>query len=352
MKKNLKTLATRFLALSCAVIFCSTGIIVHADEVTNLEQQTTNLQNQLNKLNNELNSLSSEITTLATQIEEANAAIDKAELDLAAAKLNEEMQYDAMKKRIKFMYETGNPSFLDMICKSEDMGDFLNRTEFVKNVTEYDRNMLAELKEIRADIEEKEATLKEEQANLLTMQESLKTKSNELNTKISSTSSELQASSEALANAKAAQNAAANASGNSSTNSSANSSGNSGSNTSQPATGTTTNDLVLFAAILQCEAGSSNYDALLAVATVIMNRVESPNYPNTLYGVIYQRGQFSPTWNGSLSRVLAKGPASLCYQVAQNALNGKRLDSVRNCYSFNATWTGQTGIVVGGNVFY
>jgi len=335
MKKNFKTLARRLLAMSCAIVFCSTGIAAQADDVSNLEQQTTNLQNQLDKLNNELNSLSSEITTIASQIDEANAEIEKAELDLAAAKLNEEMQYTAMKKRIKFMYETGNPSFLAMICQSKNMADFLNRTEFVRNITEYDRQMLSDLKEIRADIEDKEASLKEEQANLLSMQETLKSKSDELNTKISSTSGELQASAEALANAKAAQNISSE-----------------GSNKPAPPDNISTDDLVLFAAILQCEAGTSNYDALLAVATVIMNRVESSSYPNTIYGVVYQRGQFSPTWNGSLSRVLAKGPASLCYQTAQDALNGSRLSSVRNCYYFNATWTGHQGTVVGGNVFW
>lgn len=341
MKKSFKTLATRFLAIPLAIVFCSTSIIVHADTVSNLEQQTTNLQNQLNQLNNELNSLSSEITTIAKQIDESSASIEKARLDLAAAKLNEEMQYTAMKKRIKFMYETGNPSFLDMICKSSDMADFLNRTEFVKTITEYDRNMLAELKVIRSDIEEKETALENEQAHLLSMQETLKVKSNELQSKISSTSSELQASSEALANAKLAQEVASNTTGNS---------GNS--STTTPSVDVSTNDLVLFAAILQCEAGSSNYDALLAVATVIMNRVESPNYPNTLYEVIYQRGQFSPTWNGSLRRVLAKGPDPLCYSAAQDALNGSRLASVQNCFSFNATWSGKPGIVVGGNVFW
>ena len=348
MKKNLKTLATRFLALSCAIVFCSTSVIVQADDVDRLEQQTTNLQNQLNELNHELNSLSSEITTIALQINEASTAVEKARLDLAAAKLNEEMQYTAMKKRIKFMYETGNPSFLDMICRSKDMADFLNRTEFVKHITKYDRNMLAELKVIRADIEEKETFLKEEQAHLLSMQDTLKTKSSELSAKISSTSSELQASAEALANAKAAQEAASNSSGHNgnSTESSENT------RPAPPSNETATDDLVLFAGILQCEAGTSNYDALLAVATVIMNRVESPNYPNSLYGVIYQRGQFSPTWNGSLSRVLAKGPASLCYQAARDALNGSRLASVQNCFSFNATWTGKQGIIVGGNVFW
>ena len=100
------------------------------------------------------------------------------------------------------------------------------------------------------------------------------------------------------------------------------------------------------------EAGSGGYDGLLAVATVIMNRVESPRYPNTLKGVIYQSGQFSPTWNGSLNRVLERGPSSLCYQVARDALNGKRLSSVSGCYQFRAAYTGHIGTIVGGNVFF
>lgn len=341
MKKKQKSSFLRFLSLSCVVVLCSSGIVSHADEIDTLKQQTSSLENQLNELNSELNSLSSEITDLSTQIAAASDAIAKAELDLTAAKLNEDMQYTAMKKRIKFMYETGNPSFLSMICSSENMADFLSRTEFVKSITQYDRNMLAELKEIRTDIEEKETSLKEEQASLLAMQETMSAKAERLNSLIASTSNELVVSAQALANAQAAQNAASGSSGTSS-----------GTSNSTPTTGTSNDDLVLFAALLQCEAGSSNYDALLAVATVVMNRVSSPSYPNSLYGVIYQRGQFSPTWNGSLSRTLAKGPASLCYQVAQDALNGSRLAAVQNCYYFNASWTGKSGIIVGGNVFW
>ena len=205
-------------------------------------------------------------------------------------------------------------------------------------------------------------------------------KEKELNTKISSTSIKLDASSKELAAAKAAQeaakkalqakqdsyNAAGSQSGESDS-SNKNQSQNPGDNTSnqdnqkpnsdngttqKPPQQSDTSDLVLFAAILECEAGSTDYNALLAVATVIMNRVESPRYPNTLSGVIYQSGQFSPTWNGSLSRVLERGPKPLCYQVARDALNGKRLASVSNCYQFRAASTGHDGIVVGGNVFF
>ena len=146
----------------------------------------------------------------------------------------------------------------------------------------------------------------------------------------------------------------------SSNNSSNNNTSNSGnqkppadnSTTQKPSAPAETSDLVLFAAILECEAGGGGYDGLLAVATVIMNRVESPRYPNTLKGVIYQSGQFSPTWNGSLSKVLNRGPSSICYQVARDALNGKRLASVSGCYQFRAASTGHSGTVVGGNVFF
>lgn len=336
MNKRFNKVASRLLALSLAVLICSSSMLAHADDISKLEQQTANLQNQLYYLNKELNTLSSEITTLTSQIEDVNNGIAKATLDLTAARLNEELQYSAMKKRIKFMYETGHPSFLEMLCDSKNMSDFLNRTEFVKNVTEYDRKMLAELIEIRDDIEKKEISLKEEQASLLVMQETLDAKSQELNVKIASTANDLKVSSDALANAKAALGG----------------SGNTGDTTPTPGYDVSDSDLVLFAAILQCEAGTSNYDALLAVATVIMNRWESSRYPNTLYGVIYQKGQFSPTWNGSLNRVLSRGPVALCYQVARDALNGSRYAAVQHCYFFNASYTGKPGIVVGGNVFW
>ena len=364
MNKKWKARIRRTFALICAAAVCSTapGTTVFAeDSVEDLEEQTSSLQNELDSLNDELTGLSSEISELASRIEETDASVQKAELDLAAARLNEEMQYDAMKKRIKYMYEAGNTSLLEIIFSSKSMGEFLNNTEFVQNVTEYDRNKLEELEQIHNDVKEKEQALLDEQASLQEMQQELSQRQESLNSAIASTSSELDASSEALQAARDAQAAAqaaleaeqeqAASQGNSGSSSGGQTSGGSGTSTVPPASAETT-DLVLFAALLQCEAGSTNYDALLAVATVVMNRVASPSYPNTLYGVIYQSGQFAPTWNGSLSRVLAQGPASLCYQVAQDALNGARLSAVSSCYSFRAASTGHAGVVVGGNVFF
>lgn len=262
-----------------------------------------------------------------------------------------------------------------MICASDSMAEFLNKAEFVRNITEYDKNLLEELKEAKEDIQKKEDRLKEEQQELQEMQESLADDKAALNTAIASTKGKLESSSQALKKAKEAQKAAEAAlKQNQSTNNNSNKTDSSKNNSSKSdsgksdsgkkpssgnnsSSGTTNNasttDLVLFAAILQCEAGTSSYDSLLAVATVIMNRVNSSRFPNTLSGVIYQSGQFSPTWNGSLKRTLAKGPCSLAYQVAGDALGGKKLSQVSNCLFFNATWaTSRNGVTVGGNVFW
>ena len=380
MKKRLKAFSRTTIALLTAALVCSPFTKAYADDtVDSLEKQTNGLQNQLDSLNQDLTSLSAEITDLASKIEDTDASVQKAELDLAAAKLDEQLQYAAMKKRIKYMYESGNTSLLQIIFSSESMGDFLNKAEFVKNITEYDRNMLDELQQVHDLVAKKDADLKAEQASLAEMKTNLDQQEQELNDKISSTSGELQASSEALAKAKEAQAAAAaalkkkqeeeaaaaaekqkqeeaaNAAASNTSGSSGNTDfGNSGGNTTitVPDTPAATTDLVLFAAILQCEAGGYNYDGILAVATVIMNRVESPAYPNTISGVVYQSGQFAPTWDGSLSRVLQSGPVSLCYQVAQEALGGARLASVSGCYQFRSASTGMSGINVGGNVFF
>lgn len=368
MKKRLKAFSRTTIALLTAALVCSPFTKAYADDtVDSLEKQTNGLQNQLDSLNQDLTSLSAEITDLASKIEDTDASVQKAELDLAAAKLDEQLQYDAMKKRIKYMYETGNTSLLQIIFSSESMGDFLNKAEFVKNITEYDRNMLDELQKVHELVAKKDSDLKAEQASLAEMKTNLDQQEQELNDKISSTSGELQASSEALAKAKEAQAAAAaalkkkqeeeaaqTAANNTSSSSGNTDSGSSGGNTTitVPDTPAETTDLVLFAAILQCEAGGYNYDGILAVATVIMNRVASPLYPNTISGVVYQSGQFAPTWDGSLSRVLQSGPVSLCYQVAQEALGGARLASVSGCYQFRSASTGMSGINVGGNVFF
>lgn len=109
-------------------------------------------------------------------------------------------------------------------------------------------------------------------------------------------------------------------------------------------------DLTLLAAIIYCEAGAEPYETQVAVGAVIMNRVRSVGYPNTLYDVIYQRGQFGPAKSGKLTRVIQQGKASSCYGAAQDALNG--VDNTGGCLYFNDYNGTRDGIIIGGMVFW
>ncbi|MCC8152478.1 MAG: cell wall hydrolase [Lachnospiraceae bacterium] len=108
-------------------------------------------------------------------------------------------------------------------------------------------------------------------------------------------------------------------------------------------------DLSLLAAIIYCEAGAESYEGQLAVGAVVMNRVKSGSFPNSISGVIYQSGQFSPASSGKLSRVLGNGSAtSSCYQAAQAAINGE--DNTGGALYFHAG--SGNGTVIGNQVFY
>lgn len=83
-------------------------------------------------------------------------------------------------------------------------------------------------------------------------------------------------------------------------------------------------DLRLLAALIQCEAGGETSNGKLAVGAVVMNRVRSGAYPNTISGVIFASGQFTPALNGKVARVYTNGNISdSCYEAAQAAINGE-----------------------------
>lgn len=345
------------LVLTAVTIASVNTSVYSAPSAEELEDTTSGLQGELDDLNSQLSSLSAELDSASSKIEDLSADVEKAKLDLAAAQLNEDAQYDAMKDRIKFMYEGGSASLIQILFSSQNMADFLNKAEYVTTISEYDRSMLDELRDVRISVEEKQSDLVSKQQELVSLQENLEAKKNELNSKISSTSGQLDDYKSQLERAKAAEEASKVAQNNDisgsvtppANNGNSNNSSNSNSNSGQ--INANTSDVALFAALLECESGS--YDGMLAVATVIMNRVASPSYPNSIREVIYQPGQFGPTWNGSLNRVLARGPSSTAYSVAQAALGGARHSAVINCYSFNgAAWTDVPGVVIGGNVFY
>ena len=231
------------------------------------------------------------------------------------------------------------------------MTDFLNKADFIENLSEYDRTALDDLKSVHEQIENQKETLEIQQASLKQIQTDLTARQNELQAKAEETSTNLADVQARLEQAKA-EEAARIAAEQAAQETISSGGGYDNSVINGGPIDATADDVTLLAAIIQCEA-HQEYDSLLAVATVIMNRVEDPRFPNSISGVIYAQGQFEPVWTGRLQNVINSGPTSLSMQVAQDAINGARLAAVADCYFFlYAGSTNRPGVNIGGNLFF
>ena len=117
----------------------------------------------------------------------------------------------------------------------------------------------------------------------------------------------------------------------------------------QGAVPTSVSDVTLLAALIQAESGGQPYEGKLAVGAVVMNRVKSPGYPNTILGVITAPGQFPPATNGKVAGIVARGPSASCIQAAEAAVAGQT--TVGGATHFNRVGS-HAGIVIGGHVFW
>lgn len=142
----------------------------------NLEGLKTDTAAYVRQLDNTLEELGGELNSLLEQIAAKEADIEKTQSELAAAKEVEAAQYQAMKLRIKYMYERGNTSAVDLLLQAQDLTQLLNRAEYISKISEYDRKMMDQYAATKESIAAHEAVLKEEHAALLTLKEATEVK--------------------------------------------------------------------------------------------------------------------------------------------------------------------------------
>lgn len=363
MNKKRNQLFKKVLSFILAITLCLSTHFSLVVNAKNTDQKKKDLENELSKLNNDKDKLIRELSKSAASLKSITQEIEAAQISLGTAKAREIGQYELMKKRIKYIYETNAGNLFTMLLEAESIADLLNRRDFITYISTYDREMLKKFQQIHQDVQEKEAKLLKQQKALTEQRKDLSNKYAKLTSLITATSDDLAAYEKQLEEAKKAaeesdkllentkpkpkpdpkpENKPNEKPGDSKPDS----------KPDKPSPPSNIETVALFAGILECEAGSTDYDALLAVATVIMNRVESSRYPDTIKDVIYQSGQFSPTWSGRLDKVLERGPKPLCYKAAKDALAGARYEAVKDCYSFRSSNSGVDGITVGGNTFF
>ena len=326
-----------------------------------LKDQKQELESYLSELNENLTTITENIGQIEGRISEKQEEILVAQADLQAAVDEEHGQYELMKKRVKFMYERGSKNLLATFFSAKSYADFLNKAEYVDRIEEYDKKMYDNLIQMRTQIEEKEASLRAEEEQLQSLKKQAQTEEMKVNSLVTSTNgsiaqtdgqlsaaeletaayeAELKAQEENLAalrkqlaeeqamTAKAAKMSWRDIS------------------EVQFQEG----DRDLLACLIYCEAGNQPYTGQVAVGAVVINRVRSAAFPNTVSGVIYQSRQFSPVGSGRLATRLALGAPSACYQAADEAMRGAT--PVGNCLYFRTVIPEINGTIIGDHVFY
>lgn len=107
-------------------------------------------------------------------------------------------------------------------------------------------------------------------------------------------------------------------------------------------------DAELLASIIFCEAGNQSFEGQVAVGAVVLNRMHSDQFPDSMEEVIYQPGQFGPVSTGWLDRVRrTSGYTDSALKAAQAALNGE--NPIGNCLYFDQ---GGSGKQIGAHYFH
>ena len=190
MKRRMKRLTALVLSIGMMLSMTITSGAVTIDEAQKkadeLQSQKNTAQSEKDKLAANLNSIIEKMNKTQEELSAKETEISAAENELVQAKVDEDNQYNSMKKRIKFMYEGGNTQFIEILMSSSDIGDLLNKAEYVSKLSSYDRDMLTAFQETVKSVEEKEAKLKDEYEKLNTLQSSLVSQQTEAQNLISS----------------------------------------------------------------------------------------------------------------------------------------------------------------------
>ena len=121
-------------------------------EINNIQEQQEQLRGEINELDAELVNVMIELSTLEEELSIKQDELEQTKADLEQAKEDEKNQYEAMKLRIRFMYEKGDSAMLTSLLESGSIADLLNRVEYVNEVYEYDRNLLTEYQDTKNQV--------------------------------------------------------------------------------------------------------------------------------------------------------------------------------------------------------
>lgn len=332
------------------------------ENLNDLKGEHNTLKGELNSLNAQLTEVSDNLADLEQQIGEKEEEIAQTQEALTAAKATEQWQYECMVIRVRDMYERRDSGYLNAVLNKGSFSEVLNAADMYEQIAEYDQKKLQEFKDNRKQIEEQEAVLQQEKMELDDLKALAEEEKSKVSGLISRTSETMALYADQISDAEAQALAYEAEIKEKESNleylqkklqeelaKSREAAGGTWRNISDVSF--EEGDLYLLANLIYCEAGGEPYEGQLAVGSVVINRVLSSKFPDTVVGVVYQNKQFSPVASGRLALALASDKATAsCYRAAEEAMSG--VTNVGNCVFFRTPIDGLNGIRIGGHVFY
>ena len=137
-------------------------------KISDAQDAQEGVEEEIDEMDQELVSLLTDIDLIEDAIEEKEEEIAQTQVDLEAAVAEKDEQYESMKIRIQFMYEKSDSSYLHIFFGSGNMGDMVNRANYVEELYDYDRKLLAEYEDTVHRVEELQDRLEEDKSELET----------------------------------------------------------------------------------------------------------------------------------------------------------------------------------------
>lgn len=346
-------------------------------QIDDLTSEQAELQGSLDELNKKLETAADILERLEAQINTKKYEIDTTwgrieELAAQTAILEDKAdeQYELVKSQIKYIYESGDTMYLAILRGGGTYSDYINRNSYMEMFAEYNQNNINSLietgkalKETQAEYEKELIELEQEKAELDEYEEAVAGQHAEIQSMVEETAGQVSRYSDEIDDAetrlkdyeaqlakqeddievleaklaeerKLTEQAAA--------------------SEWRDISGVeyTGGDRKLLANLIWCEAGNEEYVGQVAVGAVVMNRVMSSVFPDTIVGVIYQKGQFTPASSGRLALALSLDSATeSCYRAADAAMSG--VNNIGSCLYFRTpTSRVSPKYVIGGHYFY
>ena len=146
-----------------------TGYEAAGQEIQGLEQGRENAASEAEGLGEEMTALLVDVSLLEADMDALRKQIETADQEYNEARAKQEHQYEVMKKRIQFLYEEGEITYLDILLKAKSIGDFVRETEYTRQLYQYDRNMILDYEDVRQEVLARKESLEEQQSEMETM---------------------------------------------------------------------------------------------------------------------------------------------------------------------------------------